>query len=211
MGETAASQKSDDDTDRNDDVKTKERDVHLNWKKIALVGTVPILLIFLGFFFVVKWIGGENYSLAVDWFNENFGLTGIFVYVYVVDTLILPLSPDFVFPIVASMNPWVVIPVIGIASALGGMTSYCIGLLLHKIPFIKRYTEKAEEKWGAYIRKYGILFVIIAGIFPLPFSTICVLAGALKMDARKVVPATFVRVVRAALYFALFRAGLLII
>ena len=186
-------------------------DVHLNWKKIALIGTIPILLIFLGFFIVLKFIGGENYSLAVDWFNENFGLTGIFVYVYVVDTLILPLSPDFVFPIVASMNPWVVIPIIGAASALGGMTSYCIGLLLHKIPFIKRYTEKAEEKWGAYIRKYGILFVIIAGIFPLPFSTICVLAGALKMDARKVVPATFVRIIRAALYFALFRAGLLII
>ena len=45
-------------------------DVHLNWKKIALIGTIPILLIFLGFFIVLKFIGGENYSLAVDWFNE---------------------------------------------------------------------------------------------------------------------------------------------
>ncbi len=187
------------------------KDVHLNWKKIALVGTIPILLIFAGFFIVLKAIGGENYSLAVDWFNENFGLTGIFIYVYVVDTLILPLSPDFVFPIVASMSPWVVIPIIGTASALGGVTSYAIGLLLHKIPVIKKYTEKAEAKWGAYIRKYGTLFVLIAGFFPLPFSTICVLAGALKMDARKVIPATAIRYVRAALYFALFRAGLLMI
>ena len=97
-------------------------DVHLNWKKIALIGTIPILLIFLGFFIVLKFIGGENYSLAVDWFNEKFGLTGIFLYVYVVDTLILPLSPDFVFPIVASMNPLVAISVIGTASALGGIT-----------------------------------------------------------------------------------------
>ena len=79
MGGAAMSEESDDDTDRNDDVREKDRDVHLNWKKIALVGTIPILLIFLGFFFVVKWIGGENYSLAVDWFNEKFGLTGIFV------------------------------------------------------------------------------------------------------------------------------------
>ena len=188
-----------------------DKDVRLNWKKFALVGIIPIILIFAGFFFVVKFIGRDNYDDVVMLIDQNFGLLGIFMYVYVVDTLILPLSPDFVFPIVASMNPWVVIPVIGIASALGGMTSYCIGLLLHKIPFIKRYTEKAEEKWGAYIRKYGILFVIIAGIFPLPFSTICVLAGALKMDARTVVPATVVRVIRAALYFALFRAGLLII
>ena len=186
-------------------------DVHLNWKKIALIGTIPILLIFLGFFIVLKFIGGENYSLAVDWFNEKFGLTGIFLYVYVVDTLILPLSPDFVFPIVASMNPLVAISVIGTASALAGITSYAIGLLLHKIPLIKRYTDKAAVKWGAYIRKYGTFFVIIAGLFPLPFSTICVLAGALKMDGRKVIPATLIRYIRATLYFFLFRAGLLII
>ncbi len=203
----AARQESDD----NKQGAHHDKDVHLNWKKIAIVGTIPILLIFLGFFIVLKAIGGENYMVAVDWFDERFGLTGIFLYVYVVDTLILPLSPDFVFPIVASMSPWIVIPVIGTASSLGGITSYAIGLLLHKIPIIKRYTEKAEAKWGAYIRKYGTLFVIIAGIFPLPFSTICVLAGALKMDPRKVLPATAVRYIRAAVYFALFRAGLLII
>lgn len=187
------------------------KEVHLNWKKIALIGFVPIILIFIGFFVVLKFIGGENYSMAVDWFDENFGLTGIFIYVYVVDTLILPLSPDFVFPIVASSNPLITIPVIGTASALGGITSYAIGLLLHKIPLIKKYTDKAEAKWGAYIKKYGTAFVLIAGLFPLPFSTICVLAGALKMSARKVIPATAVRYIRAGLYFALFRAGLLII
>ena len=198
--------------DTEDENKQEEhKEAHLNWKKIALIGTVPIILVFIGFFIVLKLIGGENYSLAVDWFDENFGLTGIFLYVYVVDTLILPLSPDFVFPIVASMSPWVVIPVIGTASALGGITSYAIGLLLHKISLIRKYTDKAEAKWGAYIRKYGIAFVLLAGLFPLPFSTICVLAGALKMDARKVIPATTVRYIRTALYFALFRAGLLIV
>ena len=76
---------------------------------------------------------------------------------------------------------------------------------------LKQAQEKAEKKWGAYIKKYGTLFVIIAGIFPLPFSTICVLAGALKMSAKKVLPATCIRYIRAAIYFALFRAGLLII
>ena len=94
------------------------KDVHLNWKKIALVGTIPILLIFIGFFAVLKFIGGENYSLAVEWFDERFGLTGIFLYVYVVDTLILPLSPDFVFPIVAI---WFVIGLVAvyIAASIG--------------------------------------------------------------------------------------------
>ena len=196
-----------DDTDRNHN----DDNVKLNWKKIALIGFIPLLLIFIGFFVVVNYIGGDDYSAAVDWFDENLGMWGIFLYVYVVDTLILPLSPDFVFPIAASMNPFIVVPVIGTASALGGVTSYAIGLLLNKIPLVKKYTDRAAVKWGAYIRKYGIAFVLLAGILPLPFSTICVLAGALKMDARRVLPATCIRYIRAALYFALFRAGLLII
>ena len=71
MGEAARKQGSEEDIG-NRDVEKKE--VHLNWKKIALIGTVPILLIFLGFFLVLKFIGGENYSLAVDWFDERFGV-----------------------------------------------------------------------------------------------------------------------------------------
>ena len=131
MGEAL---RKEDGAEENTEEMKEHKDVHLNWKKIALIGTIPIILIFIGFFLVVKYIGGENYTAAVDWFDENFGLTGIFLYVYVVDTLILPLSPDFVFPIVASMSPWIAIPVIGTASMLGGITSYAGGLLLHGVP-----------------------------------------------------------------------------
>ena len=102
----------------------------------------------------------------------------------------------------------IVIPVIGTASSLGGITSYAIGLLLHKIPIIKRYTEKAEAKWGAYIRKYGTLFVLLSGILPLPFSTICSVAGAMKLPAKKVLPCCLVRYLRTALYFTFFSLGL---
>ena len=102
------------------------------------------------------------------------------------------------------MNPFVMIPIIGGASALGGMTSYSIGRLLYKIPAIKKLTGKAYMKWGGYIQHYGVLFVMLAGILPLPFSTICVAAGAVQMDARKVTLACLTRFIRAAIYFALF-------
>ena len=138
----------------------------------------------------------------INYFSSRF--FGIFLYVYIVDTLILPLSPDFVFPIAVGMNPFVMIPIIGGASALGGMTSYSIGRLLYKIPAIKKLTGKAYMKWGGYIQHYGVLFVMLAGILPLPFSTICVAAGAVQMDVRKVALACLTRFIRAAIYFALF-------
>ena len=177
---------------------------HINWKKAALIGFIPLLVMLTSFFGVTRLIGEDTYNDVVYLVDEKFGILGIFLYVYIVDTLILPLSPDFVFPIAVGMNPFVMIPIIGGASALGGMTSYSIGRLLYKIPAIKKLTGKAYMKWGGYIQHYGVLFVMLAGILPLPFSTICVAAGAVQMDVRKVTLACLTRFIRAAIYFALF-------
>ena len=48
-----------------------------------------------------------------------------------------------------------------------------------------------------------------AGILPLPFSTICVAAGALKMDIRRILICCSMRYIRTALYFTFFRIGLM--
>lgn len=185
----------------------KDEDVHLNWPKIIGIGLIPIIIIFLVFFFALKSVGTENYMYIVDYIDENFGLLGIFLYVLIVDFLILPLSPDFVFPVVASMTWYKVIPVIGIASSLGGVLGYATGRLLYKIPLIRRFANKAMDKWGAYIRKYGIAFIILAALTPIPFSTICVAAGVAKLPSRKAIPACFFRIIRMAVYFCLFKAG----
>ena len=74
----------------------KENDVHLPWARILIIGFIPLILIFVGFFTVVKYIGVDNYNWIINYVDENFGLLGIFLYVYIVDLLILPLSPDFV-------------------------------------------------------------------------------------------------------------------
>ena len=200
--------KEQDDISGNDHAGKNDSDVKINWKKFILIGIIPIIIIFAVFFAAVKLIGRENYDDVVMLIDQNFGLLGIFLYVYIVDTLILPLSPDFVFPIVAGMNPFVIVPLIGTASALGGVTSFGIGLLIHKIPIVKKVTDKALVRWGAYIRKYGTLFVLLSGILPLPFSTICSVAGAMKLPAQKVLPCCLIRYIRTAIYFAFFSLGL---
>ncbi len=179
------------------------------WWKLVIIGLISLALMFGLFSAGVSLLGEERYSKYASIVNESLGLPGIFLYVYIVDTLILPLSPDLVYPVVASMNPFVIIPLIGSASALGGLTSYGVGRLLFHIPFIRRLIGKAYAKWGAYITKYGFTFVLAAGILPLPFSTICIAAGAMKMDFRKILICCSMRYIRTALYFMLFRAGLI--
>ena len=187
------------------------KDVHLPWAKILIIGFIPMILIFAGFFIVVKYIGLENYNWIINYVDENFGLFGIFLYVYIVDLFILPLSPDFVFPIVAGMPWYEIIPLIGVASSLGGITGYYVGRMLNHIPIIARISKKAEEKWGKYIRKYGVVFVILAALLPIPFSTVCIASGVMKLDSKKVLPACFARVIRMGVFYFLFKAGLVLV
>lgn len=190
---------------------TDEREAHINWTKVLTIGLIPILLIFVGFFLVVKSIGTESYGDIVGFIDEKFGMLGIFLYVFIVDTLIMPLSPDFVFPIVAGMPWFEVIPVIGLASAMGGWTSYFIGRVLIKVPLIDKWVEKAKDKWGRYIDRYGIVFVILSTLTPIPFSTVCMAAGAVKLPVRKVLPCCLFRILRMGLYYFLFRLGLVLV
>ena len=189
----------------------EQKDVHLPWGKILIIGFIPMVLIFTGFFFAVRFIGVDNYRCIVDYVDEHFGLLGIFLYVYIVDLFIMPLSPDFVFPIVAGMPWYKIVPIIGIASSLGGVTGYFVGRLLDKIPIIARTSAKAEAKWGAYIKKYGVVFVILAALLPIPFSTVCIASGVMQLDMRKVLPACFCRVIRMGIFFFLFKAGLVLV
>lgn len=189
--------------DKNDDAK-------LNWAKVITIGLIPIVLIFAAFYIAVQLIGTENYDRIVSYVDENFGFAGIFLYVFIVDTLILPLSPDFVFPVVAGMPWYEVVPVIGLASALGGWASYFIGRLLIRVPVIDKWVEKAKDKWGKYINRYGIVFVILSTLTPIPFSTVCMAAGAVKLSSKKVLPCCLFRILRNGIYFFLFKAGLVL-
>ena len=37
-----------------------DNDVHLPWARILIIGFIPLILIFVGFFTVVKYIGVDN-------------------------------------------------------------------------------------------------------------------------------------------------------
>lgn len=194
------------------DPQKNEKEVKLRLAPILIVGFLSLFFMLIAYVIGIKYVGQETYTGAIDWLQEHFGLNlAIFLYTLIVDTLILPLSPDLVWMVAAGMNGFWAIFLVGSASFLGGVISYYIGVLLDKIPFVKKLTSKANEKWGAYIKVYGTPFLILASLLPLPFSTISTVAGAVRLSAKKVIPVCLLRIVHAGIYFLLFRAGLLLI
>ncbi|MDY0289731.1 MAG: VTT domain-containing protein [Sphaerochaeta sp.] len=150
-------------------------------------------------------------SEALNQFVLNFGVQGVALYVYLVDLLVVPLSVDFIWAFVMSWHPLQAILVMGTSSVAGAVSAYLIGRLVGLIPPIKRWVMKvsgthAEE----LITKYGVWAIVISGLTPLPFSTICTVAGVVKLKPHLFLLGSLIRYVRMGIYYFIF-AGLIYI
>ncbi|HKL58513.1 MAG TPA: VTT domain-containing protein [Sphaerochaeta sp.] len=188
-------------------------DGSLDVKKLLIrtfVASLPILLLYLLVMRALTHMGLDN-SAVVQQFIIDFGVKGVAVYVYIVDLFVLPLSVDLIWPFVMGWNPLVAIFVMGTSSVAGAFTAYLLGRLIGLIPAIKRWILKASGTQAEeLITKYGAWAIVISGLTPLPFSTICTLAGIVKLKPHLVMLSTMIRYVRMAIYYFIF-SGLIYI
>ncbi len=68
-------------------------------------------------------------------------------------------------------------------------------------------TRAYQENGRELIRKYGGWAVVIAGLTPVPFSTVCWIAGLLELPPHTVLLATASRIPRIIIYYLLIQAG----
>jgi len=176
----------------------------------TLTLTVSILVLYL---LVMKLLSftAIGKSEVLKQFVLDFGVKGVAIYVYLVDLLVLPLSVDFIWAFVMGWNPLYAILVMGTSSVAGALSAYLIGRLVGLMPPIKRWVMKvsgthAEE----LIAKYGVWGIVISGLTPLPYSTICTVAGVVKLNPYLFFLGTLIRYVRMTIYYFIF-AGLIYI
>jgi len=172
--------------------------------------TVSILVLYL---LIMKLLSftAIGKSEVLKQFVLDFGVKGVAIYVYLVDLLVLPLSVDFIWAFVMAWHPLQAILVMGTSSVAGALSAYLIGRLVGLMPPIKRWVMKvsgthAEE----LIAKYGVWGIVISGLTPLPYSTICTVAGVVKLNPYLFFLGTLIRYVRMTIYYFIF-AGLIYI
>ena len=179
----------------------------LDWKqiisKMILVALFFLLVYAIGMYFV-----RDEYLRIAEWISIHLGWFGIAVFVLLTDMFVVPLSIDIVFPLTFD---WPAIPLLltmSIASSLGGYGGYWIGRLLGKLPIIKQFTSHFSEDGERLINKYGVWAVVIAGVTPVPFSSVCWMAGMFKINCWWVALATLSRFPRMIVYYVIIRGGL---
>lgn len=172
----------------------------IKWRSLC-VRMALLLALAIGIFGGAAVIFRKHLHLFDRLVSETMGLGGVALFVFVVDTLIVPATADIIFPFAAHWNPALFVSVVGAASVLAGMTGYWIGRLLGKTNILKKLTGKFSEDGKRMIERYGALGVVIGALTPIPYSTTVWLAGVLKVPYWKVCLACLCRLIRMALYY----------
>ncbi len=179
-------------------------------------GEITKLLVRTIIFFV---LAAAAYSLLIlfagRWLKEvstriagSGGYAEIFLYVYAVDTLIVPATVDIVFTVSQRMNPVILIAVVSSASIAGGFSGYMIGRYLNHLSIVKKITDHYRERGEHLISKYGAWAVAIAAFTPVPYSTVSYLAGMFRIPPLYYLAASLARIPRLTLYYLAIREGI---
>ncbi len=180
---------------------------HLDWRQI--VGkTILLILFFLIVYAIGLYFVRDRYHEIGEWVGNHLGLPGIALFVFITDMFIMPLSVDIVFPFVLQWPIVSLLLTMSIASAVGGYGGYWIGRLLGRLKFIRQFTSSFNNDGERLINKFGVWGIVIAGITPIPFSTVCWMTGMLRVNHWLVALATLSRLPRMIIYYAIFRGGL---
>ncbi len=106
-----------------------------------------------------------------------------------IESSVFPIPPDvLLIPMVlaARDRAWRYAAVCTIASVLGGMVGYAIGMFLFEAagqPLLELYgyAAKFDEFRGRY-NEWGAWIVFVAGLTPFPYKVITIASGATELD-----------------------------
>ena len=185
-------------------------DGNLDWNNIVKKAIVLIAFFIIFFLLLFAFLRPQMQSIAL-WVTQNLGYLGIFLYALFVDMFIVPLTVDVIFPFSSNFNVIPFLLFLSIGSSIGGLGGWMIGRLLGHLSFIKKITSGFTTDGEQLLKKYGGWAVVIAGLTPIPFSTVCWMSGMVRVPFSHVVLATLSRFPRMIIYYLAVQGGLMII
>ncbi len=183
-----------------------ERDVDpgRNIIKAALMVIASFLLMVVLRFTLKDLIEGTARDVA-----EHLSYPGMFLVTMAMDTLIDPFTPDIVLFLALSgdYDPFLSVLFISLGSIIGGHIGYQIGRSLGHTRFVRRVVGSYMGRGRLLFSRYGLYAVILAAFTPIPFSTVCWIAGIFEMDRKLFFIGTLWRVPRFLLWFLVLGLG----
>ncbi|TVQ38841.1 MAG: hypothetical protein EA384_07995 [Spirochaetaceae bacterium] len=178
------------------------------WKLAVRSIVLLFLLLGVALLFILLGVPLERFARRAA---DRAGYIGVFLFVWFVDTFIVPASLDLLFPVTLNWSPIPLLGTMSVASILGGLSGYGIGRNLYRLRYVQRTVAGYRHRAEHIIVRYGLWGVVLAGVSPIPFSTVSWIAGMMRMPPAHYLLGALSRVPRIVAYWALLRAGVLLL
>ena len=154
------------------------------------------------FVVIKKFIPASMADLFLPLTNNATLLFSVF---FVSESFLGLLFPDlFIIWAVEEATPILYVFLLGGLSYFGGIISYWIGDLLGKYRFFERLVKYVRSKYAHRIQKWGVFFVVLAALTPIPFSPVSMLYGSMKLPFKDFAIYSLARIIRFAIYGYIF-------
>jgi membrane protein YqaA with SNARE-associated domain len=174
------------------------------WTAAALAAVMAILA-------GLAWVFRDHLIVMGKWFVGTLGGPGVAIGFFVPDAFMVPL-PNDAFTLIGRLGGmpfWIVVAWGTVGSIAGGCTGWAIGrYLIGRSKWLREYMDKrgggdAQKR----LNRYGLFFVFLAAITPLPYSVACWAAGAARVPFPGFLAVSLTRVFRVAIYLWLIERG----
>ena len=160
---------------------------------------IPILIIIGAIFAIDFYVLDLNQALVT--FTETYSPTGILSVFFVSESLLGLVPPEiFIAWAGKSALPIFYLSLLALASYLGGIVSYFIGVGITKIPSVQKQIEVSLGKYIKNTRKWGGFLIIVGALLPIPYSLTSMTAGVIRFPFMSFLMFGLLRFVRFYLY-----------
>ncbi|MBK5192435.1 MAG: short-chain dehydrogenase [Flavobacteriaceae bacterium] len=160
---------------------------------------IPILIIVGAIFAIDFYVLDLNQALVT--FTETYSPTGILSVFFVSESLLGLVPPEiFIAWAGKSALPIFYLSLLALASYLGGIVSYFIGVGITKIPAVQKQIEVNLGKYIKNTRKWGGFLIIVGALLPIPYSLTSIAAGVIRFPFMSYLMFGLLRFVRFYLY-----------
>ncbi|MCM4157367.1 VTT domain-containing protein [Gramella sp. AN32] len=140
---------------------------------------LPIVLVVAALWAIDRYLLDiEQMLVTITETYEPFQIIGIF---FLSESLLGLVPPELFIAWSGKMNsPFLYLSILALASYLGGIVSYFIGVGITKIPSVHNTMELKLARHIKNTRKWGGFLIIVGALLPIPFSITSMAAGIIS-------------------------------
>lgn len=161
-----------------------------------LIKLILSLIPFIGIIWLCQYFFPEPVKLVsqkIDFLEPGF----IYLIFILSESFLGILPPDLFILWTQKLGyPFLGVTILALLSYTGGFISYKIGQQMQRIPTLHNWLERKVGKHIAQIYNWGGFVIVIAALFPLPFSPVCIAAGAVKYPTKSFLWLSAFRILR---------------